>query len=149
MPRVMTTAEREAFLADVHVGVLSVAAGNERGPLVVPLWYRYEPGGSVRFMTSPESRKAKLIKTTGRASLAVQNEGAPYRYVTVEGPATQVDGPPDETWLRGLHHHYMGPEIGDKVFEMMRETLADEVRFELTPQRWTSSDYTEDFAAFS
>lgn len=149
MPRVMTPDERKAFLAGVHVGVLSVAAGDERGPVTVPLWYSYEPGGTVRFQTFPESRKAQLIKATGRASLCVQSEGTPYRYVTVEGPVTQTDGRPDEAWQRALHHRYLGPEAGDMVFEMMRDTLAGEVQFELTPQRWTSSDYTEDFAALS
>ena len=54
MPKVMTPEEREAFLAGVHVGVLRVSAGDDRGPLATPLWYRYEPGRSVRFMTLPE-----------------------------------------------------------------------------------------------
>jgi hypothetical protein len=31
MPRSMSQAEREAFLAGLHVGVLSVAAGDGRG----------------------------------------------------------------------------------------------------------------------
>jgi PPOX class probable F420-dependent enzyme len=147
MPKVMTTDERESFLAEVHIGVLSVAAGDERGPLTVPLWYAYEPGGPVRFMTLPQSRKAQLVEATGRASLCVQSEGMPYRYVTVEGPVTATGRRPDEAWQRALHHRYLGPEAGDKVFELMGDTLAQEVLFELTPQRWTSSDYTDDFAA--
>jgi PPOX class probable F420-dependent enzyme len=148
MPKVMSREEREAFLAGVHVGVLSVVAGDERGPLTVPIWYAYEPGGPVRFITFPESRKAQLVKATGRATLCVQNE-SPYQYVTVEGPTTQVGGRPDETWIRALHHRYMGPEAGDQLMEMMGDTLANEVMFELQPERWTSSDYAEDFAAFS
>jgi Pyridoxamine 5'-phosphate oxidase len=148
MPKVMTREEREEFLAGLHVGVLSVAVEG-RGPLTVPLWYRYEPGGPVRFITFPESRKAQAIAGTGRASLCAQNEASPYQYVTVEGPVAQAGGRPDEAWLRALHHRYLGPEIGDVVFEMMADTLANEVLFELTPERWTSSDYTEDFGGFS
>lgn len=148
MPKVMTREEREAFLADVHVGVLSVAAGDDRGPLIVPLWYAYESGGPVRFMTLPQSRKAQLVKVTGRASLCVQSEEAPYRYVTVEGPVVETTDPPDEAWLRALHHRYLGPEAGDKVLETMGDVLATEILLELEPQRWTSSDYTEDFAGF-
>lgn len=144
MPRPMTRAEREAFLAGVHVGVLSVAAGDDRGPLIAPLWYSYEPGGLVRFRSLPETRKAGLIRETGRASLCVQSEVLPYRYVTVEGPATQTDRQPDEAWNRALHHRYLGPEVGDQVAEATAEMLADEVVFELQPQRWTSSDYTDD-----
>ena len=43
----------------------------------------------------------------------------------------------------------MGPELGDQVMETMGDTLANEVMFELRPERWTSSDYSEDFAGFS
>ena len=39
----MTKEEREAFLADLHVGVISIARDG-RGPLTVPIWYDYEPG---------------------------------------------------------------------------------------------------------
>ena len=43
MSLTMTKEERETFLADVHVAVISVAE-NGQGPLVVPIWYCYEPG---------------------------------------------------------------------------------------------------------
>ena len=36
----MTQAEKQAFLADVHVGVLALNDG-DRGPLMVPIWYEY------------------------------------------------------------------------------------------------------------
>jgi nitroimidazol reductase NimA-like FMN-containing flavoprotein (pyridoxamine 5'-phosphate oxidase superfamily) len=41
----MSAGEREAFLAEVHVGVLAVEGGPGRGPLVTPVWYSYRPGG--------------------------------------------------------------------------------------------------------
>ena len=47
----MTAAEREAFLADVHVGVLSVEDPG-RGPLTVPVWYAYRAGGTLDVITS-------------------------------------------------------------------------------------------------
>lgn len=144
MPKVMTPEERETFLAGVHVGVLCVAAGDDRGPLATPLWYRYDPGGSVRFMTLPQSRKAQRIRKTGRATLCVQTEGAPYRYVTVEGAVADI-GPPDDAWRRSLHRHYLGPDLGDQVFEATKDVLRDEVVYELTPERWTSSDFSEEF----
>jgi len=34
----MTPAEREAFLAEVHVAVVTVADDDGRGPLAIPLW---------------------------------------------------------------------------------------------------------------
>jgi len=80
----MTKEEREAFLADVHVAVISVAE-HGHGPLVVPIWYSYEPGGEVRIITGRTSRKGKLLERAGRFSLCVQTETLPYKYVSVEG----------------------------------------------------------------
>ncbi len=71
MSLAMTKEEREAFLADTHVAVVSIADG-ERGPLAVPIWYAYTPGGALRFVTGGESRKARLIRATGRVSVCVQ-----------------------------------------------------------------------------
>ena len=61
MSLAMSRAEREAFLAETHVAVVSVAQPG-RGPLAVPVWYRYEPGGDVRFVTGGRSKKAELIR---------------------------------------------------------------------------------------
>jgi nitroimidazol reductase NimA-like FMN-containing flavoprotein (pyridoxamine 5'-phosphate oxidase superfamily) len=84
MALTMTKEQRGAFLADVHVAVISVAEDGH-GPLAVPIWYSYEPGGEVRIVTGRASRKGKLLERAGRFSLCVQSERAPYRYVSVEG----------------------------------------------------------------
>jgi len=47
MSLAMTKQEREAFLADVHVGVISIPEPG-RGPLTVPVWYAYDRGGELR-----------------------------------------------------------------------------------------------------
>jgi nitroimidazol reductase NimA-like FMN-containing flavoprotein (pyridoxamine 5'-phosphate oxidase superfamily) len=83
----MTRAEREQFLAGVHVGVLSVASVDGGGPLAVPVWYSYQPGGTVDVITGDSTRKAAAIRAAGRFSLCAQDEQPPYKYVTVEGPA--------------------------------------------------------------
>ena len=49
-----------------------------RGPLTVPIWYLYEPGGEVRVTTARTSRKALLLKRVERFSLCAQSETAPY-----------------------------------------------------------------------
>jgi Pyridoxamine 5'-phosphate oxidase len=81
----MTAEEREAFLADLHVGVLSVAAGEAQPPVTAPVWYTYDPGGLVSIITAKESVKARLLRAEGQASLCVQTETPPYAYVSVEG----------------------------------------------------------------
>ena len=65
MALTMTKEEREGFLADARVAVISVAE-NGRGPLVVPIWYSYEPGSEVRIITGRTTRKGKLLERAGR-----------------------------------------------------------------------------------
>src|SRR6266508_3058461 len=107
MPREMTVPEREAFLADVRVGMISVNDEEGRGPLTVPIWYAYE-SGLVTFVTGRRSRKTRLIERSGRVSLAVQQETPPYRYVSVEGPVLAVE-PVDVEDLSRLRERYLGP----------------------------------------
>jgi PPOX class probable F420-dependent enzyme len=137
----MTREEREAFLADTHVAVVSIAEDG-RAPLAVPVWYAYEPGGEIRFVTGPNSRKGRLLRTTGRASLCVQTETAPYKYVSVEGPTSL--GPADyERDVRQMAHRYLGPEIGEVYLAATAEMRAreGEVLVRLRPQRWYTVDY--------
>jgi hypothetical protein len=68
----MTKQERETFLADLHVGIISIPEEG-RGPLTVPIWYLYEPGGELRVVTARTSRKAQLLQHAGRFSLCVQH----------------------------------------------------------------------------
>src|SRR6266568_1246902 len=82
----MSDAEREKFLGDVHVGVLSAAASEPGRTLAVPVWYSYQPGGLLTVLTGRRSSKAAAIRAAGRFSLCVQDESPPYRYVSVEGP---------------------------------------------------------------
>jgi hypothetical protein len=88
----MSRAEREAFLAGVHVGVISLA-DDARGPLTVPIWYGYEPGDDVWIITDRDSRKGKLLVKLERFSLCAQTETAQYKYVSVEDRRARARGP--------------------------------------------------------
>ena len=87
----MSRAEREEFLAGLHVGVLSVASPDGRGPLAAPVWYTYQPGGTVNVSTGRGTRKALAIEAAGRVSLCAQEERLPYKYVSVEGPVVMEE----------------------------------------------------------
>jgi nitroimidazol reductase NimA-like FMN-containing flavoprotein (pyridoxamine 5'-phosphate oxidase superfamily) len=136
----MTTAEREAFLADLHVGVVSVAADG-RGPLTMPIWYSYEPGGTVSFITGRTSRKARLIERERRLSLCAQTEEAPYRYVTVEGPVVAVEDEVDPEERKAMAYRYLGQEIGDVYLAATEAELAHSIVIRMRPERWLSVDY--------
>ena len=132
----MTKPDREAFLADLHIGVITVARDGE-APLAAPVWYTYEPGGEVVFVFESGSEKIKLIEATGQASLCVQIETMPYKYVTVEG-STVVGGIDDDV-ERSLAYRYLGPEIGEVYLESIADTVSRVVH--LAPIRWRTVDY--------
>jgi hypothetical protein len=91
--------------------VLSVASDTSGSPLAMPVWYTYEPGGTVNVITGRGTRKAMAIRAAGRFSLCAQDERPPYKYVTVEGPVVVVeDATEDER--RDLARGYLGPEDG-------------------------------------
>jgi nitroimidazol reductase NimA-like FMN-containing flavoprotein (pyridoxamine 5'-phosphate oxidase superfamily) len=142
----MTKPEREAFLADVRIGIISIAAG-ERGPLTVPIWYDYRPGGELWFVTERASRKAKLLSGGSRVSLCVQTEAPPYKYVSVEGPIISIDPADVERDTRPMAHRYLGPELGDQYIEatMGGDARAEGVVVRMRPERWLSVDYAKQF----
>lgn len=142
MPRPMTKAEREEFLAGLHVGVLAVTDEDGRGPLALPIWYGYEPGGEVSFVTGRPNRKARLMDVGTRVSLCVQNEGLPYRYVAVEGPVVAID-PASAEERRALAARYLGPEGAEAYLAATPDFAPIAVIFRVRPERWRTQDFSE------
>jgi len=140
MTLTMTVAEREAFLAGPHVGIISVDDPG-RGPLSVPVWYAYEPGGLVNVVTGTQSVKAERLRAAGRFSVCVQTEASPYRYVSVEGPITAVDETVTADERRALAQRYLGAEAGDLYISATAEQTVGSVAFRMTPENWRTSDY--------
>ena len=143
MSQKMTTSEREAFLADLHVGVVSIAE-KDRGPLTAPIWYDYEPGGELWILTGRSSRKGKLLEDVGRFSLVAQTETPPYKYVSVEGPIISIGKPDLERDERPMAHRYLGKELGDGYIESTRgEGESDNMLVKMRPERWLTIDYSK------
>ena len=142
-PITMSESERQAFLAEVRIGIVSI---NEpgRGPLTVPVWYDYEPGGEVSFVTPAESRKAALLAVGDRMTLCVQDEGMPPKYVTVEGAVTAIDEATVKGDVTAMAVRYLGDEIGALYVESTRtEDPRDEVLVRIRPERWFSADFAK------
>jgi len=138
----MTREEREAFLADVHVGIVSIAEEG-RGPLAVPIWYAYEPGGEVRFVTAKASRKGKLLERAHRISLCVQTEVDPYKYVSVEGPIVAMQPADTERDERPMAYRYYGKTKGDRYVETVDKSVETLV-VRMKPERWYTVDYSKE-----
>ncbi|MEU5424982.1 pyridoxamine 5'-phosphate oxidase family protein [Streptomyces olivoreticuli] len=138
--------ERERFLADLHVGVLGATdTRGSRAPLLVPVWYHYEPGGEVVVQTGRETIKAQLLRAAGRFSLCVQDENRPYRYVSVEGPVTSVTDPVDPVLREAMARRYLDPEEARAYLTATSDQLKDDITFRMRPQHWR----TANFAAFA
>ena len=143
MSTAMTREEREAFLAETHVGLLGVA-DSAGGPLVVPIWYSYRPDDGIRFITSGDSRKVAMLRAAGRAGFCVQTEAPPYRYVSVEGPVT-IGTPDYERDVRSVAIRYLGKERGSSFLEKFYgdEGASNQVLVTIRPERWRTVDYTK------
>jgi len=144
----MSKPEREAFLAEVHVGVISIAEPG-RGPLSAPIWYGYQPGGELWIVTERDSRKGRLLQRAGRFSLCAQSEQPPYKYVSVEGPITAIVPSDLERDERPLARRYLGRELGDRYLEATggNEARAANIRVALRPERWLTTDYAKQFSS--
>ncbi|MQY30379.1 pyridoxamine 5'-phosphate oxidase family protein [Nocardia aurantia] len=138
MPK-MTPAERSAFLAEPHVGVIAVERP-DRAPLAVPIWYGYQPGGEVLLWTEAGSVKERLIRAAGRFSLTAQVEQPPYRYVTAEGPVVGIAAA-DPGTARAIADRYLGAAEGA---EFTTANLGPEsLIIRMRPERWLSTDYSK------
>jgi len=133
----MTSAEREEFLAGVHVGIIAIEEPG-RGPLALPVWYLYRDGYVDVFMDA-NSVKVRLARAAGRATLTVQDERPPYKYVSVEGPVEvlTVEESILETAVR-----YLGPEFGAAYAANSGETDGSTL-VRLRPKHWRTIDYAK------
>ena len=139
MPLTMSRAEREEFLAGVHVGVLSVASGDGGGPLAVPVWYAYQPGGTGerdhrprhpqgRGPSGPRAGSACAPRTSARPTSTSRSRA---RSSIEDGRPT----PSGWSWPAGT----WAPKAGDAY--MAANPGGTQVMIRMTPEHWLSVDY--------
>ncbi len=131
--------EREQFLAEPHIGALSVYAGDTRGPLTVPIWYQYTPGGEPWILTEPGSRKARLIEATGFFTLMAERLEPSVRYVAVDGAVSRIE-PATDAQLEEMTRRYLSGDAADKYLEFAHDNLGENVAIYMQPQHWLSAD---------
>ncbi len=135
----MTVEERHAFLADVHVGVISIEQA-DAPPLTVPIWYDFSPERGVWIVTGADSQKGRALDKAGRFSLCAQNETPPmYQYVSVEGPIVERREADVDADTRPMAHRYFGKELGDQYVDGTPHEGS--VVFVMRPERWRTIDY--------
>lgn len=135
----LSVRDRELFLAEPHVAALSVSAGQGRGPLILPIWYQYTPGGEPWVLTEAQSRKARLIEAAGCFALMVDRVMPTTRYVSVEGPVARMV-PGTEELLREIAARYLPPDKVAAYIEFVTKELGEQVAIYLRPERWLTAD---------
>ena len=133
--------ERETFLADVHVGVLSIPRKEGSAPLTVPVWYDYSPGGEVWLITGQLSLKGQLLEVGTPVALVAQTEDTPYKYVSVEGRVRKIEPTNNESDLRPMAIRYLGEQKGIAYAAASDE--ATSIRVSIQPERWFTVDYAK------
>jgi nitroimidazol reductase NimA-like FMN-containing flavoprotein (pyridoxamine 5'-phosphate oxidase superfamily) len=146
MPRPLTEQEREDFLAERHVAVLSLPSDNDRPPLAFPVWYGYRPGGEITYYThrgEPRSRKLRLLHEGSVVSLCVQREELPYKYVTVEGTVIAENDSPTAEQMLAIVRRYLSADDAQAFLESEMKSVATLVLFTIRPDRWAGLDFGE------
>ena len=141
----MTRAEREAFLAEPHIGVLSIPDSG-KGPLSSPVWYDYVPGGKVVwFLTQKTTCKGRLLTIVGRVSLLAQTTASPYRYVSIEGPVSKIVPADLSADLLPMAQRYLGEQAGKDYAAALagKYALGTAIKVMLRPERWLTVDYAK------
>lgn len=147
MTRSLTEQEREAFLAEPHVAVMSLPADDGRPPLAFPVWYGYEPGGAITYYThrtEPISRKLRLLREGTAVSFCVQRTEPPYKYVTVEGTVVDVDEAPTAEERLAIIGRYLAGDDARAYLNNEIESGVAIVLFGIRADRWAAFDFSED-----
>lgn len=140
----MTQDECETFLAQPHVAVMSVQR-DDLGPLSVPVWYAYEPGGSIEIWSGSNSAKLEHVRHFGRFTICVQRDEPPYKYVSVEGPVDAIETIDYDRELQPLVFRYLGREEGKQFLADLggREGAKEDVLIRMSPEHWVSEDFSK------
>ena len=136
----MSKTEREAYLSELHVGVISIEIPDE-APLSAPIWYDYNPAKGLWILTGPTSKKAKALDAAGRFTLVAQNEQAPlYKYVSVSGPITEVRPCTSAEHLAMAMRYF--DEATAKAYASSFEEGSSNY-YLMQPEQWLTLDYSK------
>ena len=147
MPRPLTEQEREAFLTEPCIAVLSLPSNDERPPLAFPVWYGYQPGGEITYYThrtEPKSCKLRLLHEGSVVSLCMQREELPYKYVTVEGTVVEENEAPTVDQMIAIVRRYLPEDDARAYVNGEMESGVNLVLFTIRPDRWAGLDFGED-----
>ena len=86
-----------------------------------------------------DSKKAELIRESGRFTMTVQREALPYKYVMAEGAVVDTRPADTEGDTRPMARRYLGDEMGDQYVDQGSDDSS--IVVVMRPERWYSTDY--------
>lgn len=141
----LTAEERDRFLTEPHIGVVSVASDDGRPPLTVPVWYAWADG-HFTFFTGTQGRKARktdLIEKAGVLSFCVQKDDFPYKYTTAECTVVKSERTPSVEKVLAITSRYLPADAARGFAEAETSNPAGTfVLFTVRPDRWSSMDFS-------
>lgn len=81
--------EQDAFVRAMKWASIT-SLRKDGSPTTSVVFYALD-GDDILFSTTADRLKAKTLRNDPRAAVTVLDEGAPYRFVSIEGPATVED----------------------------------------------------------
>lgn len=79
---------------------------------MAPVWFAVdEADGSIVCNTGADTVKGRNLARSGRAALCVQDDMAPFSYLSIEGTVSLSDDLAEvRTWAARIGGRYMGPD---------------------------------------
>lgn len=111
-------------------GVLSTTRADGR-PHAAPIWYDVQDG-VVYFNTGADTVKGRNLRRSGQAVLTVQDDVAPFSFVTVTGGVELIDDLDQvRRWAARIGGRYMGADRAQEYGD--RNGVPGELLVRLTP----------------
>jgi PPOX class probable F420-dependent enzyme len=135
----MTDKEVESFLASTPArpGTLATTRADGRSH-VAPVWFVTDDNGDVLFNTGRDTVKGQNLARTSFAALCVQDDRAPYSFVTIEGAVVLSDELEEVgKWAAIIGGRYMGADRAEEFG--VRNGVEGELLVRLHPDRIVSA----------
>ena len=135
----MTSREINAFINSQPARPAILSTVREGGePHCAPIWIALDETGDILFNTGSKTVKGKNLARTGRAAICVQDDTAPFSFVSIEGTVTLVhDLAEVGLWATIIGGRYMGDERSEEFGA--RNAVEGELLVGLRPERRVSA----------
>jgi PPOX class probable F420-dependent enzyme len=135
----MTDVEVKAFLSSTPArpGTLATTRADGRSH-VAPVWFVTDDNGDIVFNTGKDTVKGRNLARTRFAALCVQDDRAPYSFVTIEGEVALSEELTDvRKWAAIIGGRYMGMDRAEEFGA--RNGVEGELVVRLHPDRIISA----------